>query len=1136
MKTIMDGNEACATNAYLFTEMCGIYPITPSSPMATLTDKWSSEGKKNILGEKVKVVEMQSEAGVSGFVHGSLQAGSLTTTFTSSQGLLLMIPNMYKMAGELLPAVIHVSARSLSTHSLSIFGDHQDIYATRSTGFALLASSSVEDAYYLSLVAHLSALSGSVPFLHFFDGFRTSHELNVVDTIDIDKIKSLVSKSDIEKFKDRALNIRKNITRGTSQTEDIYFQMTEARNKYYDNLPDIVMKKMEAVNSIAGTNYKPFNYYGSPKAEKVIIAMGSVTKTIKEVVEDLNNHGEEVGLIEVHLYRPFSINYFLDVLPKTVSKIAVLDRTKEAGSLGEPLYLDVKSALAGEDIMVIGGRYGLSSKNTTPADIKAVFDNLNKHKVINNFTIGITDDVTNLSLKTPNYKIKNKYKEIKAFGFGSDGMVSGCKNALKVIGKKEENYVQGYFEYDSKKSGGVTISHLRISDEKIEAPYYVNEPNIVIISKESYLNNFDCLKGIKKRGIVILNSNKLDSEINRILPNKVKEEIKNKEIKFFITKADKLANKYGLNGKVNTILTSYLLKMVGCVEEDINYFKDIIRKTYSNKDEKIVENNIKAIDKATSYIRLFDKTMFTFTVEQEKTCSNITDCMLKRRGEELKVSDFIEHADGTFEGGTSKSDKRKISSLVPKWKKENCIECNMCSLVCPHAVIRPFSLDENELSYYGLTEHEVLDSFGEIGKYFYISVNEENCTGCKLCEEVCPGKNGEKAIEFDIENKRINKISEKLFDEKKNDTEFNKYTIKGCGFKEPGFEFPGACAGCGETAYLKILTQLYKDNIVIANATGCSSIYGASMPVTPYKVPWISSLFEDNAEFGLGLHCSYQEKRERIKELMYKFKDEVSKEMKDIFKKWILHMNDFEITNEIYNDIKNSEEKLPREIEELLEYIPARDVWIVGGDGWAYDIGYGGLDHVLHTNENVKVLILDSEVYSNTGGQTSKATKEGSSHEFATTGKKQNKKDLFKILMSIPNVYIASVSLKANMMQTLKAFKEAHEHNGPSVIIAYSPCIEHGIKGGLKNSLEEEELLVEAGYNILMRYNPVEEKLIIDSKEPDFDLYESIFKNELRYKNTEKLNEEEYKNLFNGNIDFAKKRYNYFKKIENKKE
>lgn len=1136
MKKIMDGNEACASVAYLFSEVCGIYPITPASPMSTLCDKWSESGKKNLFDSTVKVVEMQSEAGAAGFVHGSLQGGCLTTTFTSSQGLLLMLPNMYKIAGELLPCVIHVAARSLSTHALSIFGDHQDVYAARTTGFALLSSSSVEDAYYLSLVAHLSTLKSSVPFLHFFDGFRTSHEINVVDTLEESEIKRLVDFNDIDNFKTRALNIGKMITRGTSQTEDIYFQMTEARNNYYNALADIVAEKMEEVNKLSGKCYKPFTYYGSEKATRVIVAMGSVNSTIKQVVKDLNLNGEEVGVINVHLYRPFSVKHFLEVLPETVEDIAVLDRTKEAGSLGEPLYLDIKSALFKEDINVIGGRYGLSSKDTTPADIKAVFDNLNKHKKVDGFTLGIVDDVTNLSLKRPKYYLKNNYKEIKAVGFGSDGMVSGCKNVLKVIGQKEENYVQGYFEYDSKKSGGVTISHLRVSEEKIDAPYYVTNPALIVVNKESYLSDFDLLDGIKKHGILVLNSNKLDSEIDRLLPNKVKEIIKNKEIKFFITKADKLAHKYHLDGRINTIMASYILKMLGSTKEDFAYFKEIIRQTYFDKGDKIIENNIAVVDEAMSYIRLFDQSMFTFTEETESTCTSCVDCMLKRRGNELKVSDFIDNADGTFCGGTSKSNKRKITSLVAKWKKDKCIECNMCALVCPHAVIRPVSLSEEELSYYGITEHEVLDSFGEVDKNYYLAVSETNCTGCGLCEEVCPGKNGEKAITFDFHNKRLNKISEKLFEEKKNDTDFNKYTIKGCGFKEPGFEFPGACAGCGETAYLKILTQLYKDEIVIANATGCSSIYGASLPSTPYKIPWINSLFEDNAELGLGLHTSYMKQRERIKELMYKYKDEVDKEIKDIFKTWILNMNDFEITKDIHSKLELRKADLPKKIEKLLDYIPSREVWIVGGDGWAYDIGYGGLDHVLHSNENINVLILDSEVYSNTGGQSSKASKEGSSHEFATSGKKQNKKDLFKILMTIPNVYIASVSLKANMMQTLKAFKEAHSHNGPSVIIAYSPCIEHQIAGGLKNSLEEEKLLVDAGYNILMRYNPESDKLFIDSKEPDFDLYDNVFKNELRYKKLEKLNEDEYKKLFSENIDFAKKRYNYFKELANKKE
>lgn len=1131
---IMDGNEACAHIAYFFSELCGVYPITPASPMATLCEKWSHEDKKNIFNDTTKVIEMQSEAGAAGFIHGSLQAGSLSTTFTASQGLLLMLPNMYKIAGELLPCVIHVAARSLSTHALSIFGDHQDIYAARSTGFALLASSSVQDAYYLSLVAHLSTLKGSVPFLHFFDGFRTSHELNKIEVLDDEVIKSLVNFKDIEKFKERSLNIGKNITRGTSQTEDIYFQMTEARNSYYDNLPDVVSYYMNKINSITESDYKPFNYYGSKNASRIIVAMGSVTETIKSVVEDLNKNGEEVGVINVRLFRPFSLKHFKEVLPESVTKIAVLDRTKEAGALGEPLYLDVKSALANEDIKVYGGRYGLSSKDTTPEQIKAVFDNLNKHKTLNNFTIGIDDDVTNLSLKTSKYKLKKKYKEIKVFGFGSDGMVSGCKNIMKVIGGKENNFVQGYFLYDSKKSGGVTISHLRIADERIEAPYYVTEPSLVVVTKESYLDKFDCLEGIKKNGILILNSNKVDSEIDRILPNKVKETLKDKNIKFFITKADKLADKYHLHGRINVVIGSYLLKMLGGTTNDFDSYKDLIRKTYFDKGEDVINNNISLIDEAMSYIRVFDKSLFTFKEEKEEQCSNFTDCMLKRRGNLMPVSDFVKNADGTFEGGTSKSDKRKISSMVPKWNKENCIECNQCVLACPHAVIRSFSLEEDELHEYGISENEVLPSIGEKGKYFYISVNEENCTACELCKHVCPGKNGNKAISLDVPNNRLNAVSEKLFDNKINDVPFNKYTVKGAGFKKPGFEFPGACAGCGETGYLRLLTSLYKDEIVIANATGCSSIYGASLPSTPYSIPWINSLFEDNAEFGLGIYMSYKNIRERIKNLMFKTRDEVPKEVKDIFKKWILNMDDYDITREVYKELKDYNVELCDELKESLDYVLSRKVWIVGGDGWAYDIGYGGLDHVLHSGEDVKILILDSEVYSNTGGQSSKATKEGAIAEFSSIGKLQNKKDLFRIVMGIPNVYVASVSLKANMNQTLKAFKEANEHKGPSVIIAYSPCIAHGLKGGLSNSLEEEKALVKAGYNILMRYNPTVDKLIIDSPEPEFDCYEEIFKKELRYSNLKVVNNDEYEKLYKEHVDFAKKRYNYYKEVEKK--
>ena len=1129
---IMDGNEACITAAYLFSEVCGIYPITPSSPMATLADKWASNGKLNILGGKVSVVEMQSEGGASALVHGSLQAGSLTTTFTASQGLLLMIPSMYKIAGELLPAVFHVAARSLSTHALSIFGDHQDIYATRATGFAMLSSVSVQDAYYLSLVSHLSAIKGSVPFLHFFDGFRTSHELNKINILNEETIKDLVDYDKIQEFRDRAINIGKNITRGTSQTEDVYFQNTEARNQNYNELSDIVNEYMQQINKIAGTNYAPFTYYGNKNAKKIIVAMGSVNDTIKEVVDDLNSNGDEVGLITVHLYRPFSVKYLHKVLPKTVEKITVLDRTKEAGSIGEPLYLDIVNALKGENIEIVGGRYGLSSKDTTPAQIKAVFDNLNKYKITNNFTIGIIDDVTNLSLPMTNYNIDKKWKEIKIFGFGSDGMVSASKNIMKVIGQKDGNFVQGYFEYDSKKSNGVTISHLRISDRPINAPYYLTNPSLIVVSKDSYLTKYDLLENIKQNGIFLLNTNKTDEELNKYIPNKIKEIILDKKIRVFITNADELANKYNLNGKINNIISTYILKMLGCTTDDIESFKNQIKNVYKEKGEDIVNNNLQAVDESTSVLRELKIENLTLYKEEKEELMTITEHMLKRRGNLLKVSDFLKHKDGTFEGGTSKSDKRKVIQMVPKWKKENCIECNECSLVCPHAVIRPFSMTKEELDNVGLSDEKVLASFGEEGKYFYISVSESNCTGCGLCIDTCPGKAGKKALEFGKYDDNEDKLCDILTEEIENKTIFKKETIKGLGFVKPVFEFNGACAGCGETPYIRILTELYKDEIIIANATGCSSIYGASLPCTPYSIPWISSLFEDNAEFGLGLHTSYKNIRENIKSIMFNTKDEVSSEVKDTYKEFIENYHNSEKTLEIKDKLEKIEKN--EKIKLLLDYIPSRKVWIIGGDGWAYDIGYGGLDHVLWSGEDVKILVLDTEVYSNTGGQKSKATKTSAVAEFAATGKTTSKKDLFKIAMGIPNVYVASVCLGANKMQTIKAFKEAHEHNGPAIIIAYSTCIEHGIKGGLKNTLQEEKYLVESGYNILMRYNG--QKLIIDSKEPDFSLYEEVFKRELRYKNLKELNKEEYKKLYEQNIDNAKKRYEFYKKIENQQE
>ncbi len=1129
---IIDGNEACAKGAYLFSELCGIYPITPASPMASLVDKWSSNGKKNIFDDVVKVVEMQSEAGASALMHGSLQAGSLSATFTASQGLLLMIPTMYKIAGEMLPGVIHVAARSLATHALSIYGDHQDIYATRSTGFCMLASTSVTDAYYMSIIAHLSAIEGSLPFLHFFDGFRTSHELSKVSLLDEKEVMKLANFDKINEFKKRALNVGKSITRGTAEGADVYFQNTEVRNKYYKEIPNIVNKNMQAINKLAGTDYKPFNYYGAKNADYVIVAMGSVCDTVKTVVDILNMNGKKVGLVEVHLYRPFSKEYLLKVLPETVSKIAVLDRTKEAGSIGEPLYLDVVASLKNKNIKIYGGRYGLSSKDVPLKDINAVFENLYKDEPINNFTIGIVDDVTNLSLESKELDYNSDFREIKVYGFGSDGMVSASKNFMKVLGSIPSNYVQGYFEYDSKKSGGVTISHLRVGPTQINAPYFLTNPDFIVVSKDIYLNKYYCLKNIKENGILLISSNKNDEELNKLISNENKKEIINKNIKVYIASLEELNEKYNLHGKINNIICTYMIKLNGYGKSELNEFKKLIAKTYESKGQAVVDSNINAIDESFKYLEELDNNIFKIE-DDKKENLDITSEILKLRGENLKVSDFIEHKDGTYEGGTAASDKRKVSSNVPKWIKENCTQCNQCSFVCPHACIRPFSITDNELLMAGIDKVETLESMGETNKNFFISVSEANCTGCGLCVNACPGKNEEKALCFGEYSERFDKISDELYKNQENTTPFNKFTVKGIGFEKPYFEFSGACAGCGEAGYIKILTELYGKNMVIANATGCSSIYGGSLPLTPYKIPWMNSLFEDNAEFGFGIHMSYKKTRERIKKLMYKYKDEVDAEVKATFKEWIDNMEDDDLTFAIKNKLENS--SIPEEIRELLDYIPSRKVWILGGDGWAYDIGYGGLDHVLHSNENINVMVLDTEVYSNTGGQKSKSTRAGGVAEFASSGKLESKKDLFRIAMSIPNVYVASISMGANPMQTLKVFKEAYNHNGPSLIIAYSPCIEQGIYGGLTNSLDEQKMLVEVGYNLLMRYNPEENKLTIDSKEPDFDNYDSVFRKELRYKNLEFKNEEEYQELYQKNLNDAQNRYEYFKKLESEK-
>ena len=1105
MKKIVDGNTACSKVAYYFSEVCSIYPITPSSPMAANIDTLTGTNLLNIFNSKPQVVEMQSEAGAAGAMHGALLSGSLASTFTASQGLLLMIPDMYKMAGEMLPGVIHVASRSLATHALSIFGDHQDIYATRATGFCMLASSSVEDAGNLAAVAHLSAIKGSLPFLHFFDGFRTSHEYNTIEEIPEDKLLSLVDHDAINKFKDRALNVGKKYQYGMSQTEDIYFQCTEARNKYYNAMPNIVNDYMAKINEIMHTDYKPFNYYGASNAENIIVAMGSVTDTIKEVVDKLGN----VGVIEVHLYRPFSQKYFLDSLPKSVKKIAVLDRTKESGSFGEPLFLDVCSVLRERDIKIYGGRYGLSSKNTTPADINAVFKMLEENPH-HNFTIGINDDVTNLSLSPVPIDIDKPHQEILIYGFGSDGMVSASKDMLKIVHESLDKYVQGYFEYDSKKSGGVTISHLRYSDEVIKEPYYVTKPQITVVTKDIYFRMFDMIDNLKDNGILLINTIKNKDELLKLLPNKVKNILATKNIKVYFINAEDIAMRNHISGKISKIMEVLILKLLN-VDNAVSIVEESVRSAFATKGNDIVNNNIAAMHEAIDKMDSLE-IIETYPETIKVVDNNVIDLMNHRLGNNILVSALEDYAFGRFPGATTKLEKRNISNIVPEWNKENCIQCGMCSLVCPHAVIRSVTSDN---------EAKGIPFIGSDGLRYVIEISEEDCTGCGLCANICPGKMGNKALT--MVEKKVKDKSE-LTTSIKNP--LNKFTIKGSQLERPLFEFSGACAGCGETSYIKLLTQLFGEKLVIANATGCSSIYGGSAPSTPYSIPWANSLFEDNAEFAFGIYTSYKQKRERITHIMEESLNSVDKEEQELFNKWLENKEDFDITMDIKNKLKDK--TIPKELSDLIDYIPARSVWAIGGDGWAYDIGYGGLDHVLHTNENIKVLVLDTEVYSNTGGQASKSTKLGAVAEFANFGKRTAKKDLFKIASCIPNCYVASISLGANMMQAINAFKEAEEHNGPAIIIAYAPCIEHGIKTGMGCSVNEEKLAVECGYTLLMRYDG---KYHLDSKEPDFDKYEDFLNNEVRF-NALKIKDAEFaKTILEEQKQNAITRYEYYKNI-----
>lgn len=1120
MKKILDGNMACSRIAYLFSEVASIYPITPSSPMASNVDKLSHTEYYNLYHDKVKVVEMQSESGAAGAMHGALISGSLATTFTASQGLLLMIPNMYKMAGEMLPGVIHVASRTVATHALSIFGDHSDIYATRSTGFCMLSSASVEDAQNLAAVAHLSAMRSSLPFLHFFDGFRTSHEVNKIDILDEKDLIPLIPWKEINEFKQRALNVGTIKQRGMAENEDIFFQSMEAKNKNYAIVPDIVNEYMEKINEITGKSYAPFEYYGDKDATDIIIAMGSVCETIQLVIDDLRKHGKKVGLIIVRLYRPFSPKYLLQVLPKSVTKIAVLDRAKDQGSNGEPLYLDIVNALRDKEIQIVGGRFGLSSKNTTPSQIKSIYDML-ENELKNNFTIGIVDDITHTNLPIiDNYQLNLNTLEVKIYGFGSDGMVGASKDILHILGEQTNSYVQGYFEYDSKKSGGVTVSNLRIAKHPIHAPFYVTHPDIMVVTKVEYFEKFDILSELKENGILLVNA----KEELDLLQKLTKEEInmiENKNVSILSIDAESVALKHHLKGKINKIMEVIILSHLG-IQNAKEFIIDTIKKEFKTKGEEIVNNNISAIEHVFDFIRHVE--IHTSTKEELKKDYSVIERISRRMGNDLKVSEILDYQDGTFPGGLSKREKRNISSEVVKWKKENCIQCGMCSFVCPHAVIRPF-----------LTKDEVgIPAIGNTEYHYLISVSEADCTSCGLCINICPGKNGEKALEFGQYQEEKQKEANYYFEEHENPKIEPLYTIKNSQLRKPRFEFSGACAGCGETAYIKLLTQLFQDEMVIANATGCSSIYGGSVPSTPYTLPWANSLFEDNAEFAYGIHISYQNKRNRILKIMKESLKTVSKEMKELFEEFIENFDDYEKTSHVKSELAKKE--ISNELKDLIDYIPARTVFAFGGDGWAYDIGFGGIDHVLSSGENIKIIVLDTEVYSNTGGQMSKSSHTGQVAEFADFGKKNAKKDLFRIAMSYPNCYVASISLGANMMHTLKVMKEAKEHVGPSIIIAYAPCIEQGIKGGMSCSTLEQKLSVDVGYNLLMRYHPTEQKLYLDSKEPDFEKYHEFLDHEVRYHALRIKDESHANQLLEQNKKEAQERYAYYYNLAKRSE
>ncbi|HHX01168.1 MAG TPA: pyruvate:ferredoxin (flavodoxin) oxidoreductase [Firmicutes bacterium] len=1164
-KTI-DGNTAAAHIAYALSDVAAIYPITPSSPMGELADEWAAHGVKNIFGQEVRVVEMQSEAGAAGAVHGSLAAGALTTTFTASQGLLLMIPNMYKIAGELLPTVFHVSARTVATHALSIFGDHSDVMAVRQTGFAMIASNSVQEAMDLALVSHLAALKSRVPFVHFFDGFRTSHEIQKVEMIDYDQIATLVDYEAIEEFRKRGLNPERPVQRGTAQNPDTFFQNREAANPYYERVPDIVADVMRQVGELTGRHYKPFDYYGCEDPEQVVVLMGSGAEAVEETIDYLRPHGYKIGMIKVRLYRPFSAKHFLETLPKTVKVITVLDRTKEPGAAGEPLYEDICTVLkeAGIAIPVLGGRYGLSSKEFNPSMVKAVFDNAVSANPKNHFTVGIVDDVSFTSLDVTE-KIDAAPEGLyrcKFYGLGSDGTVGANKNSIKIIGDHTDMYAQGYFVYDSKKSGGFTVSHLRFGPKPIKSTYIVDQADFVACHNPAYVNMYDMLDGIKDGGIFLLNSPWSLAEMEAHLPASMKRTIATKKLRLYSINANKIAAEIGLGGRVNTILQAAFFKIANIipVEDAVKYIKEAIVETYGSKGEKIVNMNYAAVDAGVNQVEPVDYPLsWADAVDEAAAAENLPDYVkdvvrpiAAQRGDDLPVSAFA--PDGTVPTGTSKYEKRGIALNIPIWLSENCIQCNQCAFVCPHAAIRPFLATEESLE----NAPESFVTLNAVGKNYQglkyrIQVSALDCTGCGNCAQVCPAKEKALVMQPLADHAEVETVNwDFAIELPPVDVEFNPTTVKDSQFVQPLFEFSGACPGCGETPYIKLATQLFGDRMIIANATGCSSIYGGSSPTCPYTTnfkgegpAWANSLFEDNAEFGFGIYLAYQARRSKLAAEISKLMEaELPADLKAAFGAWLEDPQDAKNTRAAAAQIKAA---LPGALKaargtvaEGLKFVAdnadilvKKSIWIVGGDGWAYDIGFGGLDHVLASGEDINVLVLDTEVYSNTGGQASKSTPTGAVAKFAASGKKIRKKDLGRIAMTYGYVYVASVSAGANRNQLVRAMLEAESYRGPSLIIAYSPCINHGINMGL--SSEQGKRAVEAGYWTLYRYNPALElegknPFILDSKEPTGD-FQTFIKSENRYSSLARQFPEIAEDLLRRAEEDARRRYEIYKQL-----